>query len=140
MRDRSVAELIRLECVRPRWRPSELVGWLLASRLEGYREHTEAWPHRHGIRFDHLVVLNRPNAEARHRARAYGSTKASLYWQGPAVLFIESEPSQAHEITELSGKDVLCLPTSELMLPAESDQPTCPRLRGLRGLRHLHHR
>lgn len=95
--------------------PSYRVGHLVTSRLEKYRKQTEEWLKQHEIVYDKLHMLNLPDAETRRKLRCHASFKANVY-KGlqEAELFIESDDSQAREISKLSGKPVLCV-TSQIM-------------------------
>lgn len=113
-----------LQCAVPRWRPTERVGWLVTSRLEKYRPETEAWLDRNGVRYDELIMLDLPSAEARRAAGSHGSYKAEVYASVPAILFIESERWQAATIARLADKPVLCLPEGRLVRPEQVPVPT----------------
>jgi uncharacterized HAD superfamily protein len=98
-------------------RPTRKIGALVTSRLEKYREPTEAWLAAHGVEYERLLMLDLPDAETRRRLQSHGRFKGELYRDGPADLFIESERAQAIQIAEISGKPVLCVDTFELMEP-----------------------
>ncbi|MEW6629410.1 MAG: phosphoribosyltransferase [Pseudomonadota bacterium] len=102
---------------RPLLVPTRKIGWLVTSRLEKYRKLTETWLDKHGIRYDHLVMLDLPNKAERQRLGAHGSFKAGFYRKSDAILFIESEHQQALKIAELSGKPVLCVETNVVTYP-----------------------
>lgn len=87
---------------------------LVTSRLEKYRAQTEAWLARHDVRYDELVMLDLPNAEARRKANAHGLFKAEYYKKSDAIVFIESELPQARKIAHHSRKPVICLETHTL--------------------------
>lgn len=96
---------------------SRRIGWLVTSRLEKYRDLTEAWLKAQGIEYGELVMLDLPNAEERRRLGAHGSFKAEFYRKADSTLFIESEEGQAETIARLSGKPVLCVETHRIHLP-----------------------
>ncbi len=100
---------------RPKVIPSYPIGYLVTSRLEKYRKETECWLRQHGIIYEHLYMLNLPDAETRKRLACHASYKADIYKSLiKAKLFIESEPKQAHEIAKLTGKPVLSFTTQIL--------------------------
>jgi uncharacterized HAD superfamily protein/hypoxanthine phosphoribosyltransferase len=96
---------------------SRRIGWLVTSRLEKYRDLTEAWLKNQGIQYGELVMLDLPSAEERRRQGAHGSFKAEFYRKAQSTLFIESEEGQAEVIARLSGKPVLCVETHQIHLP-----------------------
>lgn len=96
---------------------SRRIGWLVTSRLEKYREPTEAWLKAQGIEYGQLVMLDLPSKAERQRLAAHGSFKAEFYRNSDASLFIESEHEQAETIARLSGKPVLCIETNQIHLP-----------------------
>lgn len=96
---------------------SRKIGWLVTSRLEKYRDLTEAWLKSRGIEYGELIMLNLPSAEERRRQGVHGSFKADFYRKTESTLFIESEERQADIIARLSGKPVLCVETHQIHLP-----------------------
>jgi adenine/guanine phosphoribosyltransferase-like PRPP-binding protein len=60
----------------PLYTTSRRIGWLVTSRLEKYRDLTEAWLSRQGIEYDKLVMLDLPSKEERQRLGVHGSFKA----------------------------------------------------------------
>lgn len=96
---------------------SRRIGWLVTSRLEKYRDLTEAWLKRQGIEYGELVMLDLPSKKERQRLGAHGSFKAEFYRKSDSTLFIESEERQAETIARLSGKPVLCVETHQIHLP-----------------------
>lgn len=100
----------------PLHRPTRRIHALVTSRLEKYRSQTEAWLEARGVEYDHLFMLDLPDAASRRAANAHAAFKASVYAQSPATkLFIESERNQAIEIAARSKKPVLWLPGAEMM-------------------------
>lgn len=93
------------------------IGWLVTSRLEKYRDLTEAWLKNQGIEYGELIMLDLPSAEERRRQSAHSSFKAEFYRKAPSTLFIESEARQADVIARLSGKPVLCVETHQIHFP-----------------------
>lgn len=96
---------------------SRKIGWLVTSRLEKYRDLTEAWLKKQGIEYGELIMLNLPSADERRRQGVHGNFKAEFYRKAESTLFIESEERQAEVIARLSGKPVLCVETHQICLP-----------------------
>ena len=110
-----------LQNARPLIIPSYPIGHIVTSRLQKYRLETEEWLRDHGVVFGQLHMLDFPSAEIRRRLRPHARFKASVYMSQRAThLFIESEPNQAAEIAQISGKPVLCYGTQQLLLPGFS--------------------
>jgi orotate phosphoribosyltransferase len=101
--------------VEPIFIPSVEIGWIVTSRLEKYRDLTEEWLKRHGIRYRNLVMMNFPDKEARIASQSYSTFKAEAYKSTGAILFIESSLKQAQEIAKLTGKEVLCVESNRLI-------------------------
>jgi uncharacterized HAD superfamily protein len=101
-----------LETAKPKYlvRSCE-IPLIVTARLEKYRELTEAWLRRWGVRCRELVMG--PWAE---RSRAYdiGQFKGQVYRDSGATIFVESCPVQARSIAEASGKRVICPETGEI--------------------------
>ena len=106
-----------LRDARPLLRPRGKLGWVVTSRLEKYREPTEDWLHRNGIRFGRLVMMDYPDRGTRMRMDTYAAHKATAYRQSEAVLFIESDIRQSVEIAQLSKREVLCIDTMQMVQP-----------------------
>ena len=88
---------------------------IVTSRLEKYRNETEEWLGKNGIRYKNLFMLDVATAEERRRNRLHGKFKAKIFSsQRECVLFIESERLQANEIHKLTGKPVLAYRNMEL--------------------------
>lgn len=96
---------------------SRKIGWLVTSRLEKYRDLTEAWLKAQGIEYGELVMLNLPSKAERQRQAAHGSFKGEFYRRSSSRLFIESEVGQAQAIAEIAGKPVLCVETHQIYMP-----------------------
>jgi orotate phosphoribosyltransferase len=106
-----------LHAAEPLVLPRYEIGWLVTSRLEKYREQTEDWLRRHGVRYRELIMMQYPDMRARQAARAYGRFKADAYLETGAALFVESAPHTAAEVARLSGKPVFCTDTREMLYP-----------------------
>jgi len=125
-----------IQKVPPKIIPSVAIGWLVTCRLEKYRTLTEHWLEKHGIKYRELVMMDYPDMEARRAAGSYGTFKGTVYKATNAELFIESSLRQAFEIAHISGRDVLCMETMEMVRSGAviSRLPTTPSASG--GLAH----
>lgn len=106
-----------LETAQPLFRPTRPLGHIVSARLEKYRGLTEGWLAANGIEYTRLHLIDLPSQAERRRLGAHSSHKARVYRETQAFLFYESDPSQAAEIAELSGRPVLCTADMELRLP-----------------------
>ena len=97
--------------------PTKKIGWIVTCRLEKYRYLTKEWLRKHGVQYDHLIMLNLPDKETRQKLRIHAKYKAEVYKSTKAILFIESSKEQAYEIVRLTGKPVLCTETNEMINP-----------------------
>ncbi|EJN58634.1 phosphoribosyltransferase family protein [Halogranum rubrum] len=104
-----------LETVDPEYVPTKRIGWLVTCRLEKYREETEAWLQKHGIEYDHLVMMDLPDKQTRHELGNRSEYKATVYEDTGAELFIESSAKQATEIARLTGQLVYCIETNGMV-------------------------
>ncbi|QJD57504.1 phosphoribosyltransferase [Pseudomonas sp. gcc21] len=123
--------------------PSQPVAHLVTSRLEKYREQTEQWLERQGVRYGQLHMLNLPSAAERQRLRIHYRFKAEVYRSLPdSVLFIESEKAQAVGIMEATGKPVFCVETNRMYVPGMAFHPDDAQSRGglLEKIRQLKYR
>lgn len=94
---------------KTKFRPTATIGHLVSSRLEKYRPDTENWLLKNNISFGNLHLLNVKTAKERQRFGCHAQFKAEIYKSlKDSVLFVESEDSQAQEISRLSGKAVFC--------------------------------
>jgi len=106
-----------LASVKPLIIPSRTIGWFVTCRLEKYRDITEEWLKKHGIKYNNLVMMNLPNKDARIASGDHALFKAEFYKKVNAELFIESSYKQAREIATIAGKPVLCIETEEMIHP-----------------------
>ena len=103
---------------KPKILPSVKIHSLVTSRLEKYREHTEAWLKKHNIEYKHLVMLDLPTKEDRIRLKAHAWNKSKYFKENKElVFFIESETKQAHQISQISAKTVYCVDSNEIINP-----------------------
>jgi uncharacterized HAD superfamily protein len=89
---------------RPLKEPLQLI---CTARRRLWRKHTEAWLKCYGIRY-HKLLLWPGEADARWKDNAAGRWKGENYRDSAATLFVESCPSQAKVIWEVSRKRVIC--------------------------------
>lgn len=93
---------------RPLHVPTRRIGHIVSARLEKYRKPSEEWLSRHGIGYGDLHLLDLPSREERLRLGAHHRHKAEVYVRSGASLFIESDPTQAAAIAQITGRPVLC--------------------------------
>jgi orotate phosphoribosyltransferase len=106
-----------IQYVEPWVVPTKTIGWLVTCRLEKYRAITQEWLARHGIKYQHLIMMNLPDKETRLRSGSHARYKAEVYKNSGARLFIESSDRQSKEIARLSGKPVYCVESREMINP-----------------------
>ncbi len=111
-----------LETVRPKYlvRSCE-IPLIVTARLEKYREPTEDWLRRYGVRCRQLVMGPWATKEDRTRGYDAGAYKGAAYRDSNATIFVESCPIQAKAIAEASGKRVICPATADVF---EGGKPT----------------
>ena len=107
-----------LRDVEPWIVPNRTVGWLVTCRIEKYRGLTEEWLAKHGIRYEHLIMMDMPDKETRVKSKSHAKYKAEVYKATGARFFIESSLCQATEIVMRTGKDVLCMETGDIVSPS----------------------
>ena len=101
---------------KPKILPSVKIHSLVTSRLEKYREHTEAWLKKHNIEYKYLIMLNLPTKEHRIRLQTHAWNKSKYFKDNKELaFFIESEIKQAHQISQISGKTVYCVDSNEMI-------------------------
>lgn len=95
--------------------PRVPVGQIVTYRLEKYRNITEEWLKKQGIRYSSLEMFPAMSWEERFRSGiSPEQMKADKYKKSNSILFVESEDRQAREIYKLSGRPVLCIETNTL--------------------------
>lgn len=104
------------------YHPSWKVDALVTSRLEKYRDVTVDWLARNKVRYRHLHMLDLPSAEERRRRGAHAIFKAEVYAATDNAMFIESEPRQARQINQLTGRAVFCTRTRRYYPPVHPDE------------------
>jgi len=104
-----------LRNARPIMIPKYEILAIVTSRLEKYREPTEEWLSRHGVKYKELYMFDAATAEERRRMGMHAGFKAKVYKSlNSAYFFYESDRKQAIEISKLSGKPCFCTTTDEL--------------------------
>lgn len=89
--------------------PTFKIGYLITSRLEKYREDTEFWLKKNGIKYDKLIMMQFSSKEERLKSGSHGTFKGENYKKiKNSYLFVESDAKQAEEIAKISGKTVFC--------------------------------
>jgi len=111
-----------LQNARPLLLPTVPVGWLVTCRLRKYRDLTEQWLQRHGVRYGSLYMMDFPSKAARLAAGSHATFKADIYGMTDAALFVESSLRQAVGIAQRSGRPVLCMETREMIYPSLAAQ------------------
>ncbi len=102
----------------PLFLPQREIGHIVTSRLEGYRDDTEDWLHRQGIKYESLTMLDLPNKRARMSAMKVDGGRGG--WKGREAkrlgveMMIESCPKQSAIIARTAGIPVFCTRTQEV--------------------------
>ncbi|MBL0356112.1 MAG: phosphoribosyl transferase [Chitinophagaceae bacterium] len=104
----------------PLFIPGSKIGTIVTSRLEKYRQQTEAWLKANNVKYNDLVMLDLPDMAARQKANNHGGHKAKAYMAKPYVLFVESDLTQAIQINRIAKKPVLCTENFEMIFDSES--------------------
>ncbi len=103
---------------KPLYIPEYTIHTLVTSRLEKYRKETETWLKKHNVKYNNLVMLDLKSKEERIKLNAHSTFKAKVYAANTdTVMFVESEPKQAEEIANLSGKPCICVQNNKLYEP-----------------------
>ncbi|HBR68870.1 MAG TPA: phosphoribosyltransferase [Rhodospirillaceae bacterium] len=126
----------------PLHRTSVAIGALVTGRSEKYRGQTEQWLCEQGIQYNALHMLGSDNGKKYNNSAAHSQFKADVYAKSNAVLFIESDFRQAHEIAKKSGKPVLCMESNHIVYPSMNmamirQLPRRLRVSGSHNLRHM---
>lgn len=107
--DDGVNYLKFIENVSPLFVPTYKIDTIVTNRLEKYREKTEIWLNKTGVRYNKLVMLNLSSKEERKKYNQYAELKANYYKKSQLELFFESNYNQALEIHRISKKPVFCV-------------------------------
>lgn len=88
---------------------------IVTARIEKYRDRTQAWLDRHGIRCNNLVMHPAKSLRERQRddiaafkARHFEAWAKSHHARPRPSMFIESDDAQAKRIAEITGRMVVC--------------------------------
>lgn len=108
--------------VQPLIIPTVRIGHLVTCRLEKFRRPTEQWLASHGFQYNKLIMMDLPDKSARIKAGNHAAYKAHFYQKTDSVLFIESSLEQARAIAQLTGKNVFCVQTREMLFPGTVPQ------------------
>lgn len=95
--------------------PSVEINTLVSCRLEKYRSATEMWLHLNGVKYKKLIMLDLPTKEARIKWGMHGEYKGEIYMKSNCELFVESSKDEALRICNVSGKQVFCIETLEML-------------------------
>ena len=107
-----------IENAIPLFLPTAPIDTLISCRLEKYRPQTEQWLKKHGVRYNHLVLVDLPTKHARLKWNRHGEYKTEYYKSHKDLyLFIESSQKQARIIADVSQKPVICIETNSLVIP-----------------------
>ena len=104
----------------PLYIPGSKIGTLVTSRLEKYRNETEAWLKANGVKYDKLIMLDLPDMNARQKANCHAAHKAKEYRLKYYNLFIESDLNQAIEINRITKKPVFCTENFKMIYNSQS--------------------
>lgn len=108
-----------LQNAKPLHIPNYEIGALVTSRLEKYRPETEQWMRDNGVKYKKLYMLNVGTAEERRKLGLHAKFKSEIFSKLDAIVFYESDPVQAKNISLLSGKPCFCTATDELFVNGE---------------------
>ena len=87
---------------------------IATARLNKYREETEAWLRKYGIKWGHLYMGKWKTLQERRLNYNAGEYKGQIYLDSGCAVFIESCPIQARQIFEFTKKPVICNTSGEV--------------------------
>jgi len=99
----------------PQFIPSRKVKAVVSCRLEKYRDLTETWLKKHGVRYGQLFLMQYATREERIRDGQHGIFKAKVAREVGASLFVESSIRQAAQIYKGADIPVLCIETMSML-------------------------
>ncbi len=95
--------------VQPNFIPKSNIAVVTTTRPEKYREKTEQWLNDNGIKYTELLMAIQNEADSvRFKALIYKRRKK-------LELFLEGSKVAAQRIFEITGKDVYCLESNEML-------------------------
>jgi uncharacterized HAD superfamily protein/adenine/guanine phosphoribosyltransferase-like PRPP-binding protein len=103
--------------VKPLFIPTKKINTIVTCRLEKYRDFTIEWLNKNNIKFNNLIMMNYNSKEERIRHGKHAEFKAYYYKKSNAELFVESNLSQAIDISKISKKPVYCLENRKMIYP-----------------------
>lgn len=110
--------------VKPLYLPDWPILGIVTSRIERYRSQTEAWLHKHGVKYGKLIMHPAATPELRRKHNDHAERKAFVYRKVKnATLFVESDVKQAKEIFRLTQRPVLCTDTMTMFSKEATDGP-----------------
>jgi uncharacterized HAD superfamily protein len=119
--DDGIAYQEALKNAKPLHLPGRPVHAICTNRLERWREITEEWLKRHGVKYGVLHMTQFPTADERRKNSSPARYKGAIYKKDAgAKFFIESSKVQSAGIARVSGKMVICLEEKKIYA-AESD-------------------
>lgn len=95
----------------PLYLPRKGVGALVTGRSAAFRTETEDWMRRNGVKFQKMHMFDGPSPRDKEK---HSRSKADFYRKSDYGLFLESNDKQAAMISEMSGKDVVCIGSMKL--------------------------
>ena len=95
-----------LENAKPYLVPHFEIDYIVSNRLEKYRDLTEAWLKRHGVRYRHLVLWDIDDKDK--RLGGFAANKINQVLRLKPRLFVESSYWQSRQIAFATGIPVLC--------------------------------
>jgi len=90
--------------------PNKPCHGIVTARLDKYRDITEEWLERHGIKYGSLTMYPTEKEKIRDKNHTHeaASFKAKHFMSSSVHIFVESEPPEARIIREQSSKLVIC--------------------------------
>lgn len=99
----------------PLFIPSTKIGEIVTYRLIKNKEISENWLREHGVSYGKLTMFDAQTWDENKSGISPERMKGDYYKQQDwAILFIESDDSQARKIFEISGKPVYCVDSNKL--------------------------
>ena len=120
-----------LAATAPLFQPSQPIGHLIVQQPGRARAVIEPWLARNGIDYQHIALIDPKQEGPADAALSRAQSKASLYRQTNAWIFIEPELSQAVLIAQLSKRPVFCFQSRQMIYPG-----VLPERRAAPLLRH----